>query len=133
VRLGAVQTDQSPWLVVFVRRRIEVPSRLLGKYGVDILTGLPRQHLSSARKILVEFKSDEHPTRLSGDGNDPFSGQVRGIAGRYGNGLKPKRGVLIENRLKRFACSEIVQHHRTGMRVPRKHTAPCIICGSVEM
>ena len=98
-----------------------VPSQLLGKYGVDIVTGLPRQHLSSARKILVEFKSDEHPTRLSGDGNDTFSRKVRCIAGRYGNGLK------------RFACSEIVQHHRTGMRESPKHTAPCIICGSVEM
>ncbi|CBK42641.1 protein of unknown function [Nitrospira defluvii] len=133
MRLGAVQTDQSPWLVVFVRRRIGVPSQLLGKYGVDIVTGLLKQHLSSARKILVEFKSDEHPSDLSGDGNDTFSRQVRCIAGRYGNGPKPKRGVLIENRLKRFTCSEIVQHHRTGMREPPKHTAPCIICGSVEM
>lgn len=92
--------------------RIWAPPQLLGKYSVDIVTGLLKQHLSIAREVLVEFESDEHPTRLSGDGNDTLSRQVRCIADGCGNMLRPKRGVLIKNTLKRFACSEIVQHHR---------------------
>ena len=40
--MGAVHTDQSPCLVVLVRRRIVVPSQLLGKYGVDIVIDPPK-------------------------------------------------------------------------------------------
>lgn len=52
---------------------IWAPTQLLGKYGVDIVTGLLKQNLNIARKVLVEFKSEKHPTRLSGDGNDTLS------------------------------------------------------------
>lgn len=95
-------------------------SQLLSKHGMDVMTGLLKQDLRIARKILVEFKSDEHPTRLSGDGNDTFSRQVRCIADRCGNMLRPKRGVLIKNAFGRFACSEIVQNYRYRYSRPSK-------------
>ena len=51
---------------------IRVPAQLFGKHSMDIVTGLLKQDRSITREILVEFESDRHPTRLSGNRNDTF-------------------------------------------------------------
>lgn len=99
---------------------IWAPAQLLGQYGVDIVIGLPKKDFSIARKVLVEFKSDGHPKGLSGYGNNTLSRQVRCIADRCGNMLRPKRRVLIKNAFERFTCSEIVQDYRYRYSRPSK-------------
>lgn len=75
IREVEIERDENPLLFLRGAKHswIGVASQLLSEHGMDIMTGLLKQDRSITGKILVEFESGRHPTRLGRDRNDTFS------------------------------------------------------------